>query len=52
MSLPNVAFLTPNGKKVLIVLNDNQKAHTFNIGFKGKKVTYTLEGGSVATFIW
>lgn len=52
MSLPNVAFLTPNGKKVLIVLNDNQKAHTFNIGFKGKKVTYTLGGGSVATFIW
>jgi len=51
-NLPNVAFKTPEGKKVLIVLNDNGTAQQFNIGFKNKMVTTTLEKGAVGTFVW
>ncbi len=51
-NLPNVAFKTPEGKKVLIVLNDNGTAQQFNIRFKNKTVTTTLEKGAVGTFVW
>src|SRR5690348_515483 len=50
--LPNVAFITPDGKKVLIVLNESGVSQTFNISFKGKIVSPTLASGSVGTFIW
>jgi glucosylceramidase len=50
--LQNVAFKTPNGKKVLIVLNSNSVSTTFNIHFNGKYVSPTLPAGSVGTFIW
>jgi glucosylceramidase len=51
-TLYNVAFKTPDGKKVLIVLNDNAAAQTFNIQFKGKWVSPTLDAGAVGTFVW
>ena len=51
-NLPNVAFKTPDGHKVLIVLNTNSSATTFNINFNGKYVSPTLPSGSVGTFIW
>ena len=51
-NLPNVAFKTPEGKKVLIVINDNGTAQQFNIRFKNKMVTTTLEKGAVGTFVW
>jgi glucosylceramidase len=51
-NLQNVAFRTPDGKKVLIVLNDGEVAQTFNIKFKGRQVTTTLKSSSVATYIW
>jgi len=51
-TLPNVAFMTPDRKKVLIVLNDNTAAQTFNILSNGKMVTTTLAGGSVGTYVW
>jgi len=51
-NLQNVAFKTPEGKKVLIVLNDGNADQSFNIKFNGRKVTTTLNRGSVATFIW
>jgi glucosylceramidase len=50
--LPNVAFKTPDGKKVLIVANSSKEAQTFNIKYKGRVVAATLAGGSVATYIW
>jgi glucosylceramidase len=50
--LQNVAFKTPEGKKVLIVLNDGDENLTFNIKFNGKAVTTDLNGGSVATYVW
>ena len=51
-SLNNVAFQRPDGKKVLIVENDDSGLQTFNISYNGKRVTVSLEGGAVATFVW
>lgn len=50
--LPNVAFITPEGKKVLIVLNTGNALKTFNIGFKGLTAKTSLGSGSVATYVW
>ncbi|MDP2889051.1 MAG: glycoside hydrolase family 30 beta sandwich domain-containing protein [Bacteroidota bacterium] len=50
--LPNVAFQTPEGKKVLIVLNDNKTAQEFSIKYKGKSVATSLESGAVGTYVW
>jgi glucosylceramidase len=51
-NLPNVAFRTPGGKKVLIVLNDSSNGKKFNLKFKGKSVSLTLDRGAVGTFVW
>ena len=51
-NLPNVAFKTPEGRKVLIVLNNSKDAQTFNIMFNGKSATTSLIGGAVATYVW
>ena len=51
-TLPNVAFITPGGRKVMIVLNISDKTETFNIAFKRKTATCSLSSGSVATYVW
>ena len=51
-NLQNVAFMTPDGKKVLIVENDGQAQAGFNIRANGKWVTTVLQGGSVGTYVW
>ena len=51
-NLPNVAFETPAGKKVLIVINNDNSPAAFNIRFKGKWVTTGLPAGSVGTYLW
>ncbi|MEK6780346.1 MAG: glycoside hydrolase family 30 beta sandwich domain-containing protein [Bacteroidota bacterium] len=50
--LPNVAFVTPLGKKVLIVLNDSDLIKSFSIQFKGSSATASLSGGAVGTYVW
>jgi len=50
--LPNVAFMTPDGKKVLIVLNETDKPQSFVIEFKGRNATATLPKDAVGTFVW
>ncbi|RNL54741.1 glucosylceramidase [Pedobacter jejuensis] len=50
--LSNVAFKTPDGKKILIVANTGSTNTTFNISYNGKIVSTTLEKGSVSTYIW
>jgi glucosylceramidase len=52
VNTPNVAFKTPDGKKVLIVLNNTNTDQTFNIKFKDKITISTLNAGSVATYVW
>jgi glucosylceramidase len=51
-NLNNVAFLRPDGKKVLIVENDDSGTDAFNIQFNGKWVSTSLNGGSVGTYVW
>lgn len=50
--LQNVAFETPEGKKVLIVVNGNAGRKVFNIKSDGKMVSTGLDGGAVGTYIW
>ncbi len=51
-NLQNVAFLRPDGKKVLIVENSGNTEGVFNIKFKEKWATASLSAGGVATYIW
>jgi glucosylceramidase len=48
----DVAFQTPDGKKVLIAVNDGNMESGFNIKFNGKWATATLPAGGVATYVW
>ncbi|MBL7825979.1 MAG: glucosylceramidase [Saprospiraceae bacterium] len=50
--MPNVAFLTPEGKTVLIVLNESVNLKSFNIAAGGKWITASLNGETAATFVW
>lgn len=50
--LPNVAFRTPEGKSVLIVLNESADLQSFNISADGKWIVASLQGGTVGTFVW
>jgi glucosylceramidase len=48
----NVAFITPDAKKVLIVINTSNQRKQFNIKFNGKIAATSLNGGAVATYVW
>ncbi|MCP9767455.1 glucosylceramidase [Lacihabitans sp. LS3-19] len=52
MSLANVAFKTPEGKTVLIVINESDKSSEFAIDYKNKKIIEKLDPGDVATYVW
>lgn len=51
-NLPNVAFKTPDGKKVLIILNDGSTDVNTNIKYANKNAAVILPAGSASTFIW
>ena len=48
----NVAFITPQGKRVMIVVNDNNNTASFNIKYKNKLAAVSVDANSVATFVW
>jgi glucosylceramidase len=50
--LPNVAFKTPEGKIVLIVVNDTFSANSFRIQWNGKFAGIRLNPGAVGTYVW
>ncbi|TDQ18838.1 glucosylceramidase [Algoriphagus boseongensis] len=50
--LSNVAFQRPDGKKVLIVLNDSDQPKGFEIKDKEKVISAQLNSGAVGTWIW
>jgi len=52
LGFPNVAFKTPDGNKVPIVLNDSAKDGDFTISFGDKQASAFLRSGSAATYIW
>lgn len=51
-ALANVAFLTPSGHVVLIVLNDGVQAESFCISYRNKNAVAHLSAGTVATYVW
>jgi glucosylceramidase len=50
--LATVAFLTPQGKKVLVVENDGSIDATVRIQYKGQYATTALAAGAVGTYAW
>jgi glucosylceramidase len=51
-NLPNVAYQTPEGQTVLIVLNESDSSQSFNINQKGKQLSTSLDAGAVGTYVW
>lgn len=50
--LHSAAFLTPDNKVVLIVLNDSDVRQAFNIQEGNNAFATTLESGAAATLVW
>lgn len=50
--LESVAFLNPDGVKVLVASNTGSKEKAFAIRWGNRFLAYTLPGESVATFTW
>jgi glucosylceramidase len=50
--LEDVAFRNPDGSIVLLVLNGSNQPVPFNVEWQGRYFSSSLEGGSVATFVW
>jgi glucosylceramidase len=51
-ALPSVVFKTPEGKIVMLVLNDSASAQSFNVALADKWVKVDLSNGAVATIIF
>jgi glucosylceramidase len=52
LDIQNVAFKTPDGKIVVIVLNNTNTQKSFNINVAQAPVSAVLPAGSVATLVW
>jgi glucosylceramidase len=50
--LPNVAYRTPTGKHVLLVVNDQNTPQAFSLRYKDQQAPATLPAGAVATYVW
>ncbi|MCJ7448256.1 MAG: glucosylceramidase [Bacteroidales bacterium] len=50
--LPNVVFKTPEGKIVLIVVNDTWSTNSFRIQYRGKYASLRLNPGAAGTYVW
>ncbi|MCU7551499.1 glucosylceramidase [Chitinophagaceae bacterium LB-8] len=50
--LPNVAFKSPDGKKILVVLNEAPALKSFKVLDDGKSFSIALNAGAVATLVW
>lgn len=50
--LANVAFKTPEGKTVLIVLNFGKEQKAFTVALKNEKTSYSLAPNAAATLVW
>lgn len=50
--LPNVAFRTPAGRTVLVVLNEDAGPRAFAVRCQGQELAASLPGGAVGTYVW
>jgi glucosylceramidase len=51
-NIHNVVFKTPEGKLVMVAINLAEKTEVFMVNHNGKQLYTSLEGGSVATYVW
>lgn len=51
-NLQNVAYKTPDGRKVLLVLNSGSARQTFDIHYGGRALTTALPSGGAGTYVW
>lgn len=51
-TLPNVAFKTPDGRTVLIILNDSAARQQFTVDAGSSQFSASLSGGAVGTYVW
>ena len=51
-TIPNVAFRTPDGKTVLIALNEGNELQSFNIHAGDRWITASLNANTAGTFVW
>jgi glucosylceramidase len=51
-NVTQVAFVTPDNKRVLVVLNEGTGTFNFNIKWKNTYASASLPGGTVATYVW
>jgi len=51
-NLDNVAFVTPQGKRVLIVLNSTNTSQSFSVTCSGKTFSTTLQAQAATTYTW
>jgi glucosylceramidase len=51
-TLPSVAYRTPGGGHVLLVVNDQATPQTFGLRYQGRAAQATLPAGAVATYVW
>ena len=49
---PNVAYKTPTGKTVVILLNDSGTQSNLNINVESEPISVSIPAASVATLIW
>jgi glucosylceramidase len=52
LGLADVAFKRPDGKIVLIVINNGKKEQKFDVCYHNRTFISTLNTGSVGTYIW
>jgi glucosylceramidase len=50
--LPNVAYRTPTGQHVLLVVNEQNTPQSFSLKYKNQAAPATLPAGAVATYVW
>lgn len=50
--IPNVAFETPEGKIVVVVLNNTNQPVNFNINVPREPITTSLPAGASGTYVW
>ncbi|WLR54806.1 carbohydrate-binding protein [Mesobacillus subterraneus] len=51
-NIENVAFINPDGSKVMLAMNTSDRETEIKVRWGDKSFLYTLDAGSVATFKW
>ncbi len=51
-SIPNVAFLRPDGRKVLIIMNEGSSTKSINVGHGKNNFILKLNPASINTVVW